>query len=53
MDELSKDWDLRDVGNDNYCFAVALLLHDADLQLLNPEVTELRCFPEGTERFFP
>ena len=45
-DELSKDWDLRDVGNDNYCFAVALLLNDADPRLLKPNIAEISCFPK-------
>ena len=53
VDEFSKDWDLRDVGNDNYCFAVALLIHDADPQLLKPDLAELRCFPRGTPRLVP
>jgi len=45
-DELRKDWDLADVGNDNYCCAVALLLRDADPRLLKPEIAELPCFTE-------
>jgi hypothetical protein len=46
MEELSKDWDLDDVVNDNYCSAVALLLFQTQPELLKPEVTELRCFPQ-------
>ena len=44
--ELSKDWDLDDIGNDNHCFAVALILYDARTDLLNAEMADLPCFPE-------
>ena len=50
--ELSKDWDLRDVRNDNYCFAVALLLNNADPRLLKPDFAELRCFPKELQGAF-
>jgi hypothetical protein len=50
--ELAKEWDLDDVGNDNYCFAIALILGDASVELLRPEFADLPCFPvELEERF--
>ena len=51
-EELSKDWSLGDVGNDNYCFAVALILCDARTDLLLPEMADLRCFPEELQGWF-
>jgi len=45
-EELSKEWDLEDVGNDNYCCAVALILCKARTDLLLPEMSDLRCFPK-------
>ena len=44
--ELSKDWNLDDVGNDNYCFAVALILNQARPDLLRADMVDLPCFPE-------
>ena len=50
--ELAKDWDLDDVGNDNYCFAIALILYKTSVELLRPEMADLPCFPlELEERF--
>jgi hypothetical protein len=46
VDELSKDWDLADVENDNYCFAAALLLCEAEPGLLKPELADLPSFPK-------
>ena len=51
-DELSRDWDLRDVVNDNYCFSVALLLNHADPRLLKPDFAEIRCFPKELKGSF-
>ena len=45
-EELPKDWDLGDVGNDNHCFAVALIFCQTHTTLLDPLMAELRCFPE-------
>ena len=44
--ELSKDWDLDDVEQDNYCSAAALVLCKAGTDLLKPEFSELPFFPE-------
>ena len=44
--ELSKDWDLADVTNDNYCFAVALILCNGRIDLLRPDLVDLPRFPE-------
>ncbi len=44
--ELAKDWHLDDVNNDNYCFAVALILCRTRTALLHPLMADLRCFPE-------
>lgn len=44
--ELSKDWDLDDVGNDNYCFAVALILYHARTDPLHANMADLPRFPE-------
>jgi hypothetical protein len=44
--ELGKDWHLDSVNNDNYCFAVALILCQTHTALLDPMMAELRCFPE-------
>ena len=44
--ELEEDWRLDSVNNDNYCFAVALILCQTHTALLDPRMAELRCFPE-------
>jgi hypothetical protein len=44
--ELSADWDLEEVWQDNYCMAVALVLCQADPGLLEAGFGELPCFPE-------
>ena len=44
--ELAKDWHLDDADNDNYCFAVALILSQTGTDLLWPEIASLPCFPE-------
>ena len=44
--ELTRDWDLESVDNDNYCFAVALALCQARTDLLRPDMITLPCFPE-------
>lgn len=44
--ELSRDWNLDDMGNDNYCFAVALILNQARPDLLRADMVDLPCFPE-------
>ncbi len=46
VNELSKDWDLADIGEDNHRVAVALILSDAAPELLKPEYADLRSFPE-------
>jgi hypothetical protein len=43
--ELSREWDLSDVGNDNYCSAVALILCNTAVELLNEKMADLPCFP--------
>jgi hypothetical protein len=43
---LSRPWDLEDVVNDNYCYAAAMLLCKARVDLLRPEMINLPCFPE-------
>ena len=50
--ELSKDWDLDDVEQDNYCTAVALVLGTAGTPLLRPEFSELPCFPAELRQGF-
>ena len=51
-DELAKDWHIEDVAIDNYCFALGLLLCKTRVDLLRPEMAELRSFPvELAERF--
>ena len=49
--ELTKDWDLEDVGNDNYCTAIALILCKARPDLLKPEYYELPAFPEELQEW--
>jgi len=44
--ELAKDWPLETVASDNYCFAIALILCRTHTALLDPAMTDLRCFPE-------
>ena len=44
--ELAKDWPLEAVASDNYCFAIALILCRIRAALLDPAMTDLRCFPE-------
>lgn len=46
VNELSKDWNLEDVGEDNHCVAVALILSHAAPEFLKPEYADLRSFPE-------
>ena len=43
--ELGKDWDLDDVGNDNYCTAIGLILGEAQPALLRTEMTALPSLP--------
>ncbi len=51
-DELSKEWDLAEINQDNYCFTLGLILCQSPPALLRPEMTELRSFPEELrERF--
>jgi len=44
--ELAKDWPIKRVADDNYCFAIALILCQAQTALLDPAMTDLRCFPD-------
>ncbi len=44
--ELAEDWPLETVASDNYCFAIALILCRTRTALLDPAMTDLRCFPE-------
>lgn len=49
VSELRRDYDLSEVGQDNYRFAVALIVLNAPLDLLgrrNPEVIECSAFPK-------
>lgn len=50
--ELGKDWDLEDVGNDNYCTAIALILCHARPDLLKAEFAELAGFPKELRGWF-
>jgi hypothetical protein len=50
--ELSKEWDLDDVLADNYATAVALVLSQAPVGLLRPNMVELPGFPEELETEF-
>ena len=50
--ELGKDWHLEDVGDDNYCFAIALILCQTHTALLAPAMADLPCFPEELEDRF-
>ena len=45
VEELSKEWDISRVEDDNYCFAAALILCGARTDLLRPDMITLRCFP--------
>jgi hypothetical protein len=47
--ELSKDWDFEDAAADNYTTAVAIILSQARVDLLRPEMVELPGFPEELE----
>ncbi len=46
VDELSKEWDLADIHQDNYCFAIGSILCHAPVEFLRAEMTELARFPE-------
>ncbi len=45
-EELAKEWDFRQVAHDNHCFVVGLILNNARTDLLRPEISELKCFPD-------
>ncbi len=44
--ELSREMDLEDVGNDNYCCAAAIILCHIPPGLLDPDMADLLNFPE-------
>jgi 2-hydroxy-3-keto-5-methylthiopentenyl-1-phosphate phosphatase len=46
VSELSRDMDLEDVGNDNYCCAAALILQNTPPGMLVPGMADLPNFPE-------
>jgi hypothetical protein len=50
--ELSKDWDFEEVDADNYTTAIALILSQARVELLLPEMTGLPGFPDELEAEF-
>ncbi len=52
VDELSRNVDLEDVGNDNYRCAVALILSKTRPELLAVDVVALRNFPEELQPGF-
>ncbi len=50
--ELSKDWDVSDITQDNYCFTIALILYRSHIDLLRPDMVNLPCFPEELADWF-
>lgn len=50
--ELSKDLDVKNMENDNYRTAVAILLSHARVDLLRPEMAKLPLFPKDYRQWF-